>query len=51
MTPPIVSLQNDLSEGSTKSQNPKSRNGNGIMETEYRIRERGFQAIHLKKKY
>ena len=51
--------------GSTKTQNPESRNGNGITETEmetememetetdteYRICERRFQAIDLKKIY
>ena len=36
--------------GSTKTRNPESGNGNGIMETEYGICERRFQAIDLKKK-
>ena len=46
--------------GSTKTWNPESGNGNGVTETETEygirntesgIRERRFQAIDLKKKY
>ena len=36
-------------EGSTKTCNLESGNGNEITETEYGIRERRFQAIDLKK--
>ena len=48
---PVVFLQNDRSEGSTKTRNPESGKRNEITETEYGIRERRFQVIHLKKKY
>ena len=41
--------QTRFNHGSTKRWKPESGNGNGI--TEYRIRERRFQAIDLKNIY
>ena len=48
----LLQRMNDR-DGSTKTWNPESGNGNGVTETEteYGIRERRFQAIDLKKKY